>query len=267
MGMRSIFGSVALAATAGAGLVAGTMPSSSAEASADPQGSVALVQAVPGVTMSVAVDGREVQRDVTEGDVVGPLDLSQGKHEVVFTPDEAQALLAGGDGASPVSATLEVKAGENSDVVIHDPADVGGAPVVSVYRTPMAPIGPGKARVLLAHTATTAPADVKVDGTTVFTNIANGEFAQADVAAGGHQVTLLPSGVMASPILGPLPIALKTGTVTSVYAVGNPQMGSMKVIVHAISLGDDGSVAPKRIETGSAGLASDIHVYTFSGRR
>lgn len=257
MRMRSVFGSVALAATAGAGLVAGTMPSSSAQEPAKPQGSVAFVQAVPGVTVSVAVDGHQVENGVAEGEVVGPVDLSQGEHEVVFTPD----------GASPVSSTVDVLADENSDVVIHDPADVGGAPVVSVYRTPMAPIGPGKARVLLAHTATTAPADVKVDGTTVFTNIANGEFAQADVAAGGHEVTLLPSGVMASPILGPLPVALKTGTVTSVYAVGNPQMGSMKVIVHALSLSGDGTVAPKRIETGSAGLASDIRVYTFTGRR
>ena len=44
------------------------------------------------------------------------------------------------------------------------------------------PSAPSKARVLIAHTASVAPADVRVDGAVVFTNIANGEFAVADVA-------------------------------------------------------------------------------------
>ena len=79
-------------------------------------------------------------------------------------------------------------------MVLHLPADVGGDPVVHSYAAPTGPIGPGKARVLLAHTATVAPADVEVDGETVFTNIANGEFADADVPEGSIEVALLPSG-------------------------------------------------------------------------
>ena len=83
---------------------------------------------------------------------------------------------------------------------------------MSVYSAASDPIESGKARVLLAHTATTAPADVVVDGQTVFSNIANGEFGEADVAAGAHEVSLLPAGVTGDPILGPLDVTLEPGT-------------------------------------------------------
>jgi hypothetical protein len=183
-------------------------------------------------------------------------DLGAGSHEVTFT-----------DGSDEIASTVEVTAGQSSDVVVHRPAEVGGEPVVSVYPTPTDPIGPGKARVLLAHTATTAPADVVVDGQTVFTNIANGEFAQADVAAGAHEVSLLPAGVKGSPILGPLDVTLEEGTMTSVYAVGNPKDGSMNVIVRTTGGPPSDGQAPTEIDTGSAGLVGNIRVWTFSTGR
>ena len=73
-----------------------------------------------------------------------------------------------------------------------------------MYETPTDTIAAGKARVLIANTATVAPADVRLDGTVVFRNIANGEFATADVAEGEHVAELLPSGLTTRPILGPL---------------------------------------------------------------
>ncbi len=219
------------------------------------QGKVAIVQAVPKVALTVTVDGEQVRADVVEGDIVGPLDLAEGSHEVSFT-----------DGSQEIASTVDVTAGESSDVVVHRPAEVGGTPVVSVYPTPDDPIDPGKARVLLAHTATTAPADVVVDGQTVFTNIANGEFAQADVAAGGHQVSLLPAGVTGRPILGPLDVSLEEGTITAVYAVGNPKDGSMNVIVRTTGGTASEAEPPTEIDTGSAGLVGRLRVQTFAGR-
>lgn len=238
---------------AAAGLVAATTPNSTAVNKA--VGQVVFVQAVPGKSLTVTVDGREVKAGLVKGTVVGPIELSSGTHEVTFT----------GDGQD-VEASVEVKAGGASDVVVHRPAEAGGAPIVTVYPTPMKPIGPGKARVLLAHTATTAPADVEVDGTVVFQNIANGEYAQADVPAGKHVVALLPSGVEGDPILGPIEVDLKAGTLTSVYAVGNPKTNSMDVIVREIALEGDGSVAPQGVDTGSAGLVGDVRVLTFTSR-
>ena len=162
------------------GLVVAT---GAAGSGAAPQGSLAIIQAVPGLSMDVTVDGEVAGALVQKGEILGPVKLSPGTHTVTFA-DYSGTLAV---------ATVDVEAGRSSDVVIHRPAEVDGDPVVSVYPTPDEPIGPGKARVLLAHTATTAPADVEVDGTVVFTNIANGEFAQADVPAGKHMVALLPS--------------------------------------------------------------------------
>ncbi|WP_416953098.1 DUF4397 domain-containing protein [Nocardioides sp. T5] len=202
----------------------------------------------------MSVDGRRVAGGAGVGDVLGPFELEPGSHEITFR----------GKGVK-VESTLDVGAGDTSDVVLHLPADVGGKPVVHSYAAPAGPIGPGKARVLLAHTATVAPADVEVDGQTVFTNIANGEFADADVPEGSIAVALLPSGTDgADPILGPLDVALTARTLSMIYAYGNPRDGSMNVIAHTVDLAADGSVRPSRIETGSAGLAEGP-VTSFTG--
>jgi Domain of unknown function (DUF4397) len=251
MDMHSRFISVLAAGLAAAGVVAGS-PQLSVAAKAS--GQLAFVQAVPGTVLTVSVDGREIETDVVGGTVVGPIDVPAGKREVVFA-DEAGTI---------ARVTVSVRAGATSDVVVHRPAEVGGDPLVTVYPTPDDPIGRGKARVLLAHTATTAPADVEVDGVVVFTNIANGEYAEADVPAGSHQVSLLPSGVEGGdPILGPIDVDLKAGTLTAVYAVGNPRNRSMNVIVRETVLREDGSTSLQGLDTGSAGLVADVHVRTF----
>ncbi|NYE38928.1 hypothetical protein F4692_004083 [Nocardioides cavernae] len=214
--------------------------------------SVTVIQAVPGASVDVSVDGRQVATGAGVGDVLGPFELAPGSHRVAFS-----------GGGADVEHTLDVKAGASSDVVLHLPAEVDGDPVVHAYAAPEGPIGPDKARVLLAHTATVAPADVQVDGQTVFTNIANGEFADADVPAGSIEVALLPSGAEADPILGPLDVSLEAGTLSMIYAYGNPRDGSMSVIAHTEALSPDGSVQPSRIDTGSAGLA-ETPVTTFA---
>lgn len=243
--MMVAVGALTLAAT-GVGPVSEAAPAT---------GAVHIVQAVPGTDVDVSVDGRSQEEALGVGKIVGPLQLSAGAHRVRF---------ADTSGRRVVSTLVRVAAGSNSDIVLHRPASVSGKDVVNVYRTPMAAIGPGKSRVLVAHTATAAPADVRVDGRTVFTNIANGEFAQADVPAGKHVVTLLPTGQKTSPILGPLNVVLPARTITMVYAVGTPTNGSMRVIAHSARIGSDGTVTPDSIDTGSAGLAADQVIRPFA---
>lgn len=218
-------------------------------------GEVQIIQAAPGVAVSVSIDGKQVRSRVGVGKVIGPYNLTPGKHEVRFV---------GPAGKTVMRTAVRVRTGTNSDVVLHRPASPMGKEIVNVYSTPRAAIGPGKARVLVAHTATVAPADVRVDGTKIFTNIANGEFATADVPAGKHRVELLPTGKDTYPILGPIDVTLKPQTVTMVYAVGTPKNGSMRVIAHSAELSPDGSVKPSTIETGSAGLAAHTAVAPFS---
>jgi hypothetical protein len=255
---RAVAGVAALAVAGGIATVSfssdATAPRAQVQAKAA-TGQVALVQAVPQSTMKVTVDGDEVKGDAAEGDVIGPLDLAPGSHEVAFSDDQGEW-----------TSSVDVAEGATTDVVVHRPAEVGGEPVVTAYPNNGDPIEAGKARVLLAHTATTAPADVVVDGQTVFTNIANGEYAEADVAAGSHEVSLLPAGVKGSPILGPLDVDLKPGTVTHVFAVGNPKDGSMNVIVRTSGGTASDTAAPSQIDTGEAGLVGHVRVHTFSTR-
>jgi Domain of unknown function (DUF4397) len=225
-----------------------------ATASAGSAGRVLVVQALPGASVDLAVDGTVVKKQVRVGAMVGPLSLSSGSHELEFS----------GAPRGTVRTSVTVRPGSSSDVVLHRPASVDGDPVVNTYQTPLAPIGPGKARIFLAHTATVAPADAAFDGKVVFTNIANGEYADADVPAGPHRVALLPTGTTDDPILGPLDVTLAPRTATMVYAVGNPHSGSMNVIVHTVRLASDGSAAPRSMDTGSAGLVDGVRVVPFT---
>ncbi len=243
---------------AGLGVALSGTPSWAAPSEAGPPGHLVLVQAVPGDSLDVAIDGRNVRQGAAVGAVLGPFAESPGRHQVTLTDVSSGERLV---------STVDVAPGSSSDVVVHLPAEVGGAPVINAYRTPRAAIAPGKARILLAHTATVAPADVRVDGAVVFRDIANGEYATADLAAGDHTVSLLPTGLDDPPILGPLDLTLEPGTVTMVYAVGSPRAHSMKVIVHRAALTSTGVVAPDTIATGSAGLAAGVPVVPFGEAR
>jgi hypothetical protein len=255
MSVRSRFLVAAAVAMFSVGSI--SAPALAGAATARPPGHLVIVQAVPADALDVTIDGRMVQQDSRVGAILGPVTVSPGRHQVGFTD---------GSGSLRLTSTVEVAPGSSSDIVIHLPADVGGAPVVNAYRTPRAPIAPGKARVLIAHTATVAPADVRVDGKVVFHDIANGEYATADLAAGPHTVALLPAGLTTKPILGPLHVELQAGTVTMVYAVGNPRDGSMNVIAHTVRLASNGAVVPETIDTGSAGLAAALIVHPFHAR-
>ena len=228
-------------------------------AQAAPAGTARLmvVQALPGQVVDVALDGTSVGKNSETGSVLGPFDVPAGQHDLAFTDASGEVVLA---------TDVNLGVGTSQDLVVHLPAEVDGDPVATTYETPTEPINGDKARVLIAHTATVAPADVRVDGTVVFRNIANGEFAVADVAAGDHVAELLPAGLTTRPILGPIDVTLAARTATMVYAVGDPKQESMAVIAHSISLGGTATKAPSSIDAGSAGLASDIVVTPFSAR-
>jgi hypothetical protein len=251
--MSTVSWAVGASVAAGLILSPAVSPALAATGSGGPPGLIVVVQAVPKQSLDVAIDGKTVHRAADVGSILGPFSVDPGRHRVRFTEAGKQLV-----------AMVDVASGSSHDVVVHLPAQVDGAPVVNTYRTPRAPIGPGKARVLIAHTATVAPADVRVDGKVVFHDIANGEYATADLPAGAHTVALLPAGLSKPPILGPLHVDLTAGTATMVYAVGNPRDHSMNVILHSAVVTSNGAVAPASIDTGQAGLAAHVRVVPFA---
>jgi hypothetical protein len=215
-------------------------------------GHVAVVQAVPGTVVDVRIDGQPVGNDVATGKVLGPYELSTGEHRIDFTSPTGLAQ----------AATVRVAGDSHQDVVLHLGAAPGSVARVTTYRIPVDPIGPEKARVLVAHAASVGAADLRVDGQAVFTDVTNGEFATADVPAGRHSVVLVPADAGGPHLLGPLDLALSQRTITMLYAIGDPEAG-LTAVVHTARLAGDGTLVPTTIGTGSAGLASDIRVQQF----
>jgi hypothetical protein len=103
-------------------LAAGASLSGSASATAELPGRVVVVQALPGSDLTVAIDGRSVDRNADVGAVLGPYALAPGSHQLRFTDSS---------GVVNVDSTVNVAAGTSTDVVIHRPAQVGGAPVLN----------------------------------------------------------------------------------------------------------------------------------------
>ncbi|MBA2739190.1 MAG: DUF4397 domain-containing protein [Nocardioidaceae bacterium] len=235
-------------ALAGTPAVAGAEPGRALArpaASAD----VFIVQALPDSVVSVSIDGKAAQSGVAPGDILGPLALPAGEHTVV---------VAGRNPAWKMEASVRTSAGGSTDVVLHRPASVDGQPTVTVYRNPVGPVAGDKGRVMVAHTATVPPADITVDGQVVFANIANGEFATAEVPVGNHKVSIVPTGRTSPVLLGPIDLSAQPRTLTQVFAVGQPAGGSMDVVVQTLPLEIRGSAEPDKVETGSAGLASEL---------
>lgn len=243
---------ISVVALAAAATVAAAAPAPPSGAHAS-SGRLFVVLAVPGTTYDVAVDGEPEQGGVETGTVLGPLDLDAGEHQVRFEPDDGESM----------TATVQVEPGSSTDLVLHLPADQGGDPVADTYRVSGKQVAPDMARVLVAHTATVPPADVRVDGKVVFEDIANGEFAEADVPAGQHSAALLPAGSTGEPILGPLQVDLPAGTVTMVYALGTPTNGSMTVVSHRAEVPTSRATPLSSIDTGSAGLVGSWPVVAF----
>ena len=255
MGRRGM-GAAAVLLTAGLALAAAGLGPVQAKPSASraPTGVVYLVQALPDTAVTLSVDGSDQRQDVQSGAIIGPLDLAPGKHTLTAAGTEPEWTM---------NASFTVPSKASTDVVLHRPAAVRGEPTVTVYRNPLAAVPRGTGRVRVAHTATVPPADVRVDGRVVFANIANGEYATAEVPAGPHQVAVVPTGQRRPAMLGPVELVAKPATLTQVFAVGRPQNNSMNVVVQQLPLPTRGSAAPEQVNTGSAGLVADLPVADF----
>ena len=250
--LRRTLTSAAVVLTATSAVLLGAGGPAAAAVPAAGDGRVFIVQALPGDVVSVTVDGGEPTTGVATKDIIGPLELSAGRHDLSVQSE--------GDDDWMLETTIQVAAGRTADVVVHRPAAPNGQPVVTVYRLPLEPVAPDKGRLLLAHTATVPPADVRVDGAVAFANIANGEFVDAEVPTGEHSAEIVPTGRSGPALLGPLPVDITPKTLVSVYAIGRPEDNSMDVIVHQLPVPQRGSASPDDIETGSAGLVAGVPV-------
>lgn len=205
-----------------------------------------VVQGLPGRSVDVSIDGRQVAKAVKTAAVVGPFKVKPGSRKVTFADG----------GTTLLSRSFSVKARSSWDVVLHLPAGGANDPTVTVFRNDTAAVPRGKAELVVAHTATVPAADVRVNGKVLFSNIANGQSLDLTVPVATYKVAITPTGKKSPVYLGPVSLTVKGGALNRVYALGDPENKTMNVAVHVLATGSSGSERPKKVDTGTGGEAA-----------
>ncbi len=207
-------------------------------------GQVFLVQGIVGSTWEFSLDGEVVDDSAEAKQVLGAYDLAEGSHRVEATSTD-------GDRAE---ASIEVKAGQSVDVVLHLPADAGRPAVITRFVNNRSAVPDGNTRLSIAHTAAVGPADIEVDGRVLFSDVASGEELTVVVPADTYKVAVLPALSDEPPVLGPVDLAVPPGKVLRVFAVGVAERGTMDAIIHTMTVPVKGSSeAPATVPGGTGG--------------
>jgi hypothetical protein len=220
-----------------------------AAAATRPSAQVYVVHGIPGLPADVLLDGRRIARGARPETVVGPLSVPAGQHVITLQDD----------GRSVTGARFTAVAGQSIDVVARRGADSTRTPQLVVFRNDLKPVGPGKGRLVVAHTAVAPPADVRVDGETVFRDVAAGEALSLLVPARSYAVDV--QGSQGFPaILAPVRVSVRAGTLTRVFAVGDPSDGTAEAVVQVLPVPVVGSGRPRTVPTGDGGQAAESYV-------
>ncbi len=220
----------------------------SGPATAAPGGQVYLLQGLPGRHVDLFLNGKRVAADVAPKTVVAPLSLASGNYQLrVAAPGATSALL---------QRAITVSASDSLDAVVHLDAEASPTPSLTVFPNDRSPVNAGKTRLAIAHVAAVPAADIRVDGKVLFSNVANGEGLTTVVPAASYSVDIVPTGTNGPAVLGPATFTLGAGTLTRVFAVGQPSRHTMDAIVQVISVSARGAGAPSNIDTGSGGAAA-----------
>jgi hypothetical protein len=204
-----------------------------------------IVQGLPGKNLDVAIDGESVAEHVKTAAVAGPFKVEPGSRTVTFSED----------GTTVLENTFSIKEGSKADIVAHLPASSSGDPLVTVYKYDDIKVPKGKAFLVVSHVAAVPPADVRVDETVLFENIANGESLELMVPVATYKVDIVPTKETEPVFFGPVSLTVKGGAINRVYALGDPEKKTMNVAVHVITAGTTGSGKPSEVNTGTGGQA------------
>jgi Domain of unknown function (DUF4397) len=219
-------------------------------ADAAPSGQVYVLQGLPGRSVDLFLNGKQIGADIAPKTIVGPLSLAAGSYQLrVADPGATNSLL---------QRTVTVGSGASLDAVVHLDAEASPTPKLTVFANDRSPVVSGKTRLAIAHVAAVPAADIRVGGKVLFSNVANGEGLTTVVPAGSYSVDVVPTGTNGPAVLGPATFTLTAATLTRVFAVGQPSRHTMDAIVQVIPLGVDSAAAPGTVNTGSGGAAARV---------
>ena len=137
---------------------------------------VSILHGVPGATVDVYANGKELLTDFKPGTLTDPLMLPEGTYDLKVT-----AAGAGANGAAVIEANdVQVPGDANVTVVAH--LDEAGKPVLTPFVNDTSAIDAGKARITVRHTAAAPAVDVRANGAVAFKDLTNPNEAKADLA-------------------------------------------------------------------------------------
>jgi len=250
-------GPVAIGVACLAAALIGVGPSAAATGTATDTGSIYVIHGLPQVTGDVLIDGQTVETGLDWKGIAGPFEVDPGDHTVTLRPTT-------GSLTTDLTTTVPIAAGQSIDVVAHRATDPTAAPVITLYTNDLSPVAPDKSRLVVAHAAAVPPADIRVDGEVMFSNVANGEALTVLVPPGTYSVDIVPTGTDGPVVFGPVDLVVAAGDLTRVYALGSPDEGTMDAVVQTMPLSVEGADAPAMVETGSGGQVAAARELTTS---
>ena len=243
---RTLFSSTlrlaAVAAVALVPLTAASMSASAATGTAD----VTVVHGIPNTPVDVYVDGAKALPNFTFKTVTSPIPLPAGSHAI--------AVRKAGDpaSASPIlSTTAALTAGENVTIVANLTA--AGTPALTPFVNPTTAVPTTMGRLIVRHTAAAPAVDVLAGGKPVITGLTNPQEKTLMVPAGTVDASVAAAGTT-TPVIGPVPLDLKGGTTTIVYAIGSLDGKTLTAVTQTYT---GGSASVKGVRAGSGGQAAD----------
>lgn len=225
-----------------------------ASATAESGGELFVVHGLPRVDADVLIDGDVVESGVGWQDIAGPFDVATGDHTVTLRPTDGET--------AELSTTVPVAAGDSIDVVAHRTADPTAPPAITIYPNDLSAVAPDKSRLVVAHAAAVPPADIRVNGEVLFSNVANGEALTLLVPPDTYSVDIVPTGTTGPVVFGPIDLEVAAGQLTRVFALGSPDEGNMDAVVHVLPLPVDGAEVPGQVDTGNGGQAAALRTAT-----
>ncbi|MEQ8842309.1 MAG: DUF4397 domain-containing protein [Acidimicrobiales bacterium] len=210
-------------------------------AGAQDDATIMLAHGIPDTDVDVVVDGSAVIEGLSFGDME---DLSSfaGQTLAGLTVN-----LAGTDTVAIDLGDFDVPASGNFTVIAHLDADAN--PTAAVFENDTSAIAAGEGRLVVRHTAAAPAVDILANGDAAFTNVTNGQEAQADLPAGTISAEVVPTGATEPVVIGPADLPITEGESLIVYAVGSLDADSLSVLTQSIAgLGS----SPTVVNTGNS---------------
>lgn len=210
-------------------MVAAVIAVSAVSASAD--ATVYIVHGIPDAVLDVALDGECVLQGAMFTDQAGPMDIPAGLHQITVSMADPMNPCGG---AVVLDIPVHLMDGENVTAIAF--LDGMCVPTAAKFTNDLSRTSPGKARVMLHHTACAPPIDIAVTRemdapfTPMVQNLANGDQVADQLRPGEWYIRIAEAG-SGVPTVGPTLVRIKPFTVYRVFAVGSIAHGNATVVV------------------------------------